>query len=257
MFLDQPAIHDVLADYIGPKHNLHTVNASLRNIYGSPFFQTQGRHKGYEGFVVLPAHMSTIKNKLTSLIARECFAIDISCFHCFEQIVYSEENRLQSAGMFTTVKPSILPCVQRIYIDCHWLGYVVTTYTTGGNWIINPIYEKRETECLRRNTPFDFDAYEAELNLYLTGWSNLKEVHLFKPYRDDPFLRCLYARTKRIVDGVKARSANPHHLKIEEVCNEGLNEIESIENSFLFLKNVDTRVTGRDQAATVAKTSQG
>ena len=37
--LGQPAIHDVLADYIGPKHNLHIVNTNLRNIYGSPFFK--------------------------------------------------------------------------------------------------------------------------------------------------------------------------------------------------------------------------
>lgn len=255
MFLDQPAIHDVLADYIGPKHNLHIVNANLRNIYGSPFFQTQGRHKGHEGYVVLPSHVSKFSNKVTSLIAQECFAIDMSRLDCFERVVYSEEDRSRSAGMFTAVKPSILPCVERIYIDCHWLGYIVTTHTADGNWTINPMYEK--WECPRIDALFDFEAYDAELNLYLTGWSNLKEVHLFKPYRNDLFLKCLYARTKRIVDEVKARSANPHHLKIEEICNEGLNEIESIENSFLFLKNVDTRVTGRDQAATVAKTSQG
>lgn len=239
--LDQPGIHDALVEYIGPKHNLHLVSASLFKIYGSPFYRTQHCHKSYEGFVVFPAHMSTIRNKVTSLIEQECFGIDISCFDCFEQIVYTEESRSRSADIFTTLKAFILPCVERIYIDCHWLGYIVTTPTADGNWILNPMYEKCD---LRRNTQFDFEAYGEELDLYLTSWPNLKEVHLFKPFRDHLFLKCLYAHTKRIVDGFKTRLVNPHHLSIvEKKCNGGV--IESIEESLLFLRNVDTRFCHR------------
>lgn len=238
MFLDEPAIHDVLAEYIGPKHNLDTVNKTLREIYGSAFFRKQSRHKAYKGFLLFPTHKSKFRNKVKSLIEQEGFAIQLSCLDCFEKIVYTDEDRFQSNRMFASVKRFILPCVEKIYIDCHWLGYVVTTPTADGNWVINPMFEKREKE----KWVFSFEAYEEELNLYLTGWSNLKEVHLFRPYKNDPFLKCLYARTKRIVDGLKAKAANPHHLKVEETCSSGMSEIESIENSLLFLGNVDTRV---------------
>ena len=70
MFLDQPAIHDVLVEYIGPKHNLHLVNASFLRIYGSPFIRTHS-HQSFQGFVIFPSHMSTIENKVTRLIEQE------------------------------------------------------------------------------------------------------------------------------------------------------------------------------------------
>lgn len=242
MFLDQPAIHDVLVEYITPKHNLHIVNANLLEIYGSSFFRSQRHKRSFEGFVIFPAHMSTIGRKVTSLIEQECFAIDLSCLNCFDQIVYSGDRlsqSIQSNGVFATIKPFILPCVQKIYIDCHWLGYIVATLTADNKWIVKPMYDQHDDQ--RENTPFDFEAYEEELGFYLTDWLNLKEVHLFKPFRDDLFQNCLYAHTKRIVDGLKANMTNSHHLKIQEICNDGLSEIEGIKKSLLFLKNVDTR----------------
>ena len=147
---------------------------------------------------------------------------------------------LQSNCIFATIKPFILPCVEKIYIDCHWLGYIVTTPTVDDKWMVKPMYGKCEGKSLSEKTPFDFEAYEEELSFYLTGWSNLKEVHLFKPFRNDPFQNFLYARTKCIVDGLKASVANCHHIKVQEICNDGLGELESIKRSLLFLRNVDT-----------------
>lgn len=239
MCLDQVAVHDVLVQYISPRHNLHAVCKSFYQLYASSFFRNQSHYKGYSGFVNLPTHINTFGGKLTSLIRQESFAIDISCFDCFDRIVYSREDCLQTQDKFVKIKRWILACVQRIYIDCHWVGYVATTQAENGDWIINPIYQKK---CLRRNVPFDFDVYEQELNLYLVDWSNLKEVHLFKPCTNNNFLMCLYARTKSVLDKVKARMANPHHLTIVEIGNEGLSTIECIENSLLFLKNVDSRL---------------
>lgn len=241
MFFDQPSIHDALVQYISPKDNLHAVCKCLHELYRSCLFFLKVR-KGYSGFISFPAHKSTIGSKLRSLITQESFVIDLSCLSCFEQIVYAKESRLETQDMFAKMKQSIQACTQQIYIDCHWVGYIATTPAKNGEWIVNPLYQK---DSLRTNVAFDFDLYEQELNLYLTDWPNLKELHLFQPYRRNMFLQCLYARTKCVIDRLKVRLANPHHLKIIEVSNEGLDEIECIENSLRFLRNVDSRCKSR------------
>ena len=171
---------------------------------------------------------------------RENFAIDISCLHCLERAVYSEEMCSQTNATFENLKPSMLACVREIYLDCHWPGYLVATPTAkSDDWILNPVYQNGQ----QKNTPFDFNAYERELNIYLTDWPNLKKIHLFQPFRNNLFLKCLYARTKCLVDKIKEGLPNPHHLTIVEIGNDDLSEIECIENSLLFLRNVDSRVT--------------
>ena len=114
MYFDLPAIHDTLERYIGPKHNLHAVCKSFKELYDSSFFRNQSRYKGYSGFVSLPAHNTTLRSKLTSIIKQENFAIDISCLHCLECAVYSEHMRLQTNAIFA-----------KLVVNCahHWHGF--------------------------------------------------------------------------------------------------------------------------------------
>ena len=240
MYFDLPAIHDALQNYIGPKHNLHAVCKSLMELYDSSFFRIQTRYNGYSGFVRLPAHKTNLRNKVTSIMKQENFAIDISCLRCLERAVYSDEDmRSQTNATFEILKRSMLACVCEIYLDCHWAGYLVATPTAKSrDWILSPVYRNEQ----QKSTPFDFNAYERELNIYLTDWPNLKKIYLFQPYKNNLFLKCLYARTRSIVDKIKKGRPNPHHLTIVEIGSDGLSEIECIENSLLFMRNVDSRV---------------
>ena len=231
---DEPAIYDALVQYITPRSNLHAVSKALNNIYRCSLLLTLYRLKEYNGILSLPAHKSTIHMKTKSIIRKGWFAIDISHFLCFERVVYTEEYLIYSDA-FAKMKPSILPCVEQIYIDCHWVGYLTARFTSEHGWVMNPIYPKNQ---LKKNVPFDPQVYERELEVYLMDWPNLKEVHLFKPWRDS-FSIWLYSLTKRIVSNMKANMANPHHLNMIEVYNNSTarSECERVRDSLQFIEH--------------------
>lgn len=234
-FFENPEVHDALQQYISPKHNLHAVCTGFRKLYTT--FDLSGV-RCYKGYITLPEYSSDVlQRKLASLVQKEAFAINLSELTCFRRIVYNSSSSKTDLE-FAQAKESMSACVEQIYIDCHWVGYVHVRHKD--RWIVNPIYRK---EHLSSETPFDFDVYKQELLLYLAGWANLKEVCLFGPFAKRPFLKCLFKYTWQAVQELREALPNPHHLKVMKVDNVGLKEIDGIANLLQFLKNVDSRVS--------------
>ena len=93
------------------------------------------------------------------------------------------------------------------------------------------------------DAPFDFRAFRNELHIYVQGWTNLKQIVLFAPQTNQTdqtrqtFLSVLYEETKRAVAGVKMELDNPHHVRVVEVLNEGLDGLEYARRSLAFFEN--------------------
>ena len=156
---------------------------------------------------------------VAGILRKGVFLVDLAEMSCFYEVVYGEEpDRRASAARFKALMPDIAACVETIFIDCHWIGYVSVSTRPDGSWSVKPAYRADTSDA-----PFDFCAFQNELSGYLKGWVNLKTVFLLAPLRDSnersTFSAVLYEETKRAVASMKRELENPHHLEVIEVLN--------------------------------------
>ena len=170
-------------------------------------------------FVTLPSHATKLDGVVLGILRKGIFLVDLAEMSCFYEVVYGEEpDRRASAARFKALMPGIAACVETIFIDCHWIGYVNVSTRPDGSWNVKPAY--RADTC---DAPFDFRAFQNELYGYLKGWVNLKTIFLLAPLRDSTeratFSAVLYEETKRAVESMKRELENPHHLEVIQVLN--------------------------------------
>lgn len=232
-------VRDALQPYLGSKHALRCVCSELHAAYSGRdqtlFALKDPPYRAY--FLTLPTHPQRLDGVILGMMRKGVFLIELSDVSCFYEVVYgAEQDRLESVERFFTLKSHIAACVETIYIDCHWIGYVNATTRPDGLWSLKPMYTDGTGDAA-----FDFRAFNNELSVYLQGWTNLKEVILFAPLvkqtKRATFMSFLYAETKRVVTDMKKVLDNPHHVKVIEVLNEGLEEIEYTRRALAFHEN--------------------
>lgn len=185
-------------------------------------------------FITLPTHPKKLDAVILGILRKGLFLLEISEMSCFYEVVYGvEQDRRDTAERFLTLKPHIAACVQTVYIDCHWIGYVAVTTRPDGLWKVKPVYKADDTG----DAPFDFCAFRKEVHLYLEGWTNLKHIVLLKPEANQTFLSVLYAETKRVVTDFKKTLHNPHHVRVSEVLNDGVTGIDYTRRALAFYEN--------------------
>ena len=174
---------------------------------------------------------------ISGILKKGVFLVDLAEMSCFYEVVYGEEpDRRAGAAQFKALKPGIAACVETIFIDCHWIGYVSVATRPDGSWSVKPLY-KTDTG----DAPFDFCAFQNELSRYLKGWVNLKTVFLLAPLRDSTehaaFSALLYEETKRAVASMRRELENPHHLEVIEVLNGDQDIHEYTQRALAFYEN--------------------
>lgn len=185
-------------------------------------------------FITLPTNEKRFDGVILGIMRKGRFLLDLADVQCFYEVVYGVEHpRRDTAERFAMLKPFFAACVETVYIDCHWIGYVTVTTSSDGSWKLMPMYGNG----LCRSRPFDFGTFRKEIRVHLEGWTNLKRVVLFAPRPKRAFLSALYAETKRVVTDFKDTLPNPHHVRVVEVLNDGVDGIEYTQKALAFYEN--------------------
>lgn len=232
---NHPAVRDALQSYLCSRHALRYASSELYAAYNAPPITLSIPHKVH--FITLPCHFTKLDGVISGILRKGVFLVDLAEMNCFYEVVYGEEpDRLAGKARFEALRPGIAACVETIFIDCHWIGYVSVSTCCDGSWSVKPSYGADTGDA-----PFDFCAFQNELSRYLKGWVNLKTVFLLAPRRDSTergtFSALLYGEAKRAVAGMKRELDNPHHLKVIEVRNGDLDIQEYTRKALAFREN--------------------
>ena len=162
------ALRDALQPYLGKKHALRGTCSELRCAYCGPspmiLKLKDPCYRAY--FITLPTHPKKLDAVILGIMRKGLFLLEISEMSCFYEVVYGvEQDRRDTAKRLLTLKPHIAACVQTIYIDCHWIGYVAVTTRPDGLWKVKPVYKADDTD----DAPFDFCAFRKEVHVHLEG----------------------------------------------------------------------------------------
>lgn len=227
-------LRDPLLPYLGSQHALRCTSSELRAAYdyGGLFTRLQGA--GSE-FITLPSNLNRLDAVLAGIMRKGLFLMELADLRCFYEVVYgAEEDRRAAAARFQTLQPHVAACVETVFIDCHWIGYVSASRRDDDLWMVSSTYGNDVT-C----APFDRRAFRDEICAHLRGWTNLQQIVLYAPRQTatSTFLSVVYEETKRAVATIKLELDNPHHVKIIEVRNDGIGDTEYARRSIAFFEN--------------------